>query len=35
MLLSMYMKKNHANKSTQKENNNENITNNNHDYTTT
>ena len=34
MLLSMYMKKNHANKS-QKENNNENITNNNHDYTTT
>ena len=30
----MYMKKNHANKS-QKENNNENITNNNHDYTTT
>ena len=30
MLLSMYIKKNHANKSTQKENN-ENITNNNHD----
>lgn len=35
MLLSMYMIKNHANKSTQKENNNENITNNNHGYTTT
>lgn len=31
MLLSVYMKKNHANKSTQKENDNENIINNNHD----